>query len=231
MSDPSQLPRFRASPAASSARQSPTRPARPTRRIQLPGIPDLTPPTSPIVVVSTPYVEYAIVKTVFDWSGLDAQAVQGPPGTPADPIRGAPRGDSWWCAGSPAAGRGSPRSRRGPSGPRIVSTTTAGSPGPGRASSSTAPSAYRSKGLYVWKLLVPYKETDTLVVAAFPFANESAANNAVTPDMYDADILGPNQPPAGAPPIRSISDTVAARRRGGDVYRPELPRRAGLAGR
>jgi hypothetical protein len=191
----------------------PTDPGRSTIDLPAPGqtpdapdlgysvLPNLLVPESPVVVQASPYFQYAVSKIWLKNSGLSLQVVQGLPGTPADVIRtSAPHGHVVlrWISRRRGAKPIIPSEDQGGLCPNEVflsSQVTAAIPG----HLTTGEQCWMVSGVYVYGLRVPYSESDVMVIGAFPYTDEIAADNALTPDMYSTDVAGPDLPPAGAP--------------------------------
>lgn len=164
----------------------------------VPGL--VAPPTTPVILQSSPYHEYSIVKMVWDHSGLVVSPVQGPIGTPSSVTREcAPWGEMivrW-------------------SSKRVGLTPLIPSRDLGDANavymkgwvSFAAPGFFvdgtpctEIEGCYWYQLRLPYAETDQLLIGAAPYTNQLSSDNTFNGAAgYLSTIAGPNLPPAGAP--------------------------------
>jgi hypothetical protein len=163
-------------------------------------LPPLPPPPDSVQLhEDEPHQEYWCSKLFYDVSGLTVTPVNGPMGTSASVTREhAPYGYLIVRWGAKRLGLPPTIPSRDLQDPNAVymrGWVSAAIPG----HISEGGQWWSLEGCYGYALRTPYKEGDTLVIGAAPFVEEIAAENSVTAAMYDKNIVGPNQPPAGAP--------------------------------
>jgi hypothetical protein len=160
--------------------------------------PNVGPPSTLVTLAATRYYEYAITKTVYDWSGLKVTPLQGPIGTPASVTREcAPWGEMALHWLSTRHGSNPLIPSRDLGDPNVIyKNGWVSFPTPGFLADGTP--AITIEGCYFYWLRLPYAETDTLVAATNPYLSGEAAATLSAGD-YSTLIAGPNVPPAGAP--------------------------------
>jgi len=166
----------------------------------LPGLPPLPPPPESVQLVEAdPHQEYWCSKLFYDESGLRVTPVGGPVGTPASVTREhAPYGYlivRWGAKRLGAPPTIPSRNLQDPNAVYMRGWVSAAVPG--HVGEGTQ--WWSMEGCYSYALRTPYKEGDVLTIGAAPFVDETAAENSVPPAVFDLNIVGPNQPPAGAP--------------------------------
>jgi hypothetical protein len=163
----------------------------------LPALPP--PPQSVQLVESDPHHEYWCSKLFYDESGLTVTPVGGPAGTPASVTRShAPYGYlvvRWGAKRLEVPPTIPSRDMQDPNAVYLRGWVSAAVPGHLGEGSRW----WTMEGCCVYALRTPYKEGDVLTVGSMPFVEETVAENTIPPTVFDLNIIGPNQPPAGAP--------------------------------
>ena len=157
------------------------------------------PPDSVQLVEADPHQEYWCSKLFYDVSGLVVTPANGPIGTPASVTRShAPYGYLVVRWGAKRLGAPPIIPSRDLSDPNAVyqrGWVSAAVPG----HISEGGQWWSMEGCYGYALRTPYKEGDVLTIGAMPFVEETANENSITAAVYSRNIVGPNNPPAGAP--------------------------------
>jgi hypothetical protein len=163
-------------------------------------LPTLPPPPRAVQLVeASPHHEYWCSKLFYRDEGMSVRPVMGPPGTPASVTRErAPYGYLVvrWGAKRIEVPPTIPSSDlQDPNAVLMSSWVSAAVPG----HLGDGSQAWCLAGAYLYALRVPYKEGDTLTLAAMPFVEETVSENTLTAASYSRNIIGPNTPPVGAP--------------------------------
>ena len=171
----------------------------PTQGFQYNVGPATAPPSFLPVLVAGLHFEYAASKRITFHSGLKCTPICGPIGTPASVTREtAPWGQMivYW------------KSSRKNFNPVVPSTDLQDPncvlekyyidvPGPGFMADGTK--SIMRVGMYFYWLRVPYGEDDTVLSASYPGTGDELTENTLVPADFSNLIIGPNQPPIGAP--------------------------------
>jgi hypothetical protein len=161
--------------------------------------PNPAPPSFVAVLRAGLHYEYAVSKRITYHSGLKCTPVQGPPGTPMSVTREtAPWGQMvvYWKSSRRNGNPVVPSQDLGDAN-TVFEKGCVDVPGPGFMADGTK--AIVRMGVYYYWLRLPYAESDTILAAAYPDTDDELTANTLVAADFSKLVIGPNQPPAGAP--------------------------------